>query len=133
MNGVTPGFARSVNHASSIQEGSKEHRLLYWKITGEIHASHDLLKRLRAGSYSYSDTYPIRLKNHFKLTPEVLMEFILGVIVFVLDVWAVIQILRSSASGLAKLLWVLLILVLPLLGFIIWLVGGPKPAKIGAS
>lgn len=54
------------------------------------------------------------------------MEFLLGLVVFVLDVWAIIHVIGSRSSTLAKVLWVLLILVMPVLGFLIWLVAGPR-------
>ncbi|APX25369.1 MAG: hypothetical protein CML50_04965 [Rhodobacteraceae bacterium] len=57
------------------------------------------------------------------------MEFILGFIVLVLDIWAIVSILSSGASTGSKVLWVLLILILPVLGFIIWLIAGPKSAR----
>lgn len=52
-----------------------------------------------------------------------------GFIVLVLDIWAIISIIGSSASTGAKVLWTLLILLLPLLGFIIWLIAGPRSAR----
>ncbi|EPX85053.1 PLDc N-terminal domain-containing protein [Salipiger mucosus] len=59
------------------------------------------------------------------------MEFagIGGFIVLVLDIWAIVSIIGSAASTGAKVLWVLLVLVLPVLGFIIWLIAGPKSAR----
>ena len=42
------------------------------------------------------------------------MEFIFGIIVLVLDIWAIVSIIGSSASTGAKILWVLLILILPI-------------------
>lgn len=56
------------------------------------------------------------------------MEFagIGGVILLVLDVWAIISIISSSATTGAKVLWTLLVLILPLVGFIIWLIAGPR-------
>ena len=48
-----------------------------------------------------------------------------GIIVLILDIWAIIKILQSGASNGEKLLWILLIIVLPLIGFIIWLLAGP--------
>src|SRR5262249_24190014 len=47
-----------------------------------------------------------------------------GIIGLILDIWAVINILQSGASNVEKLLWILLILLLPLIGFIIWLLQG---------
>lgn len=49
-----------------------------------------------------------------------------GLIVLVLDIWAIIKVIQSGASTGAKVIWVLLILVLPIIGFIIWLLAGPK-------
>jgi hypothetical protein len=54
------------------------------------------------------------------------MEFIFGIIVLVLDIWAIVSIIGSSASTGAKILWVLLILILPIVGFIIWFFAGPR-------
>lgn len=52
-----------------------------------------------------------------------------GLILLVLNIWAIISIVGASASTGKKVLWVLLILILPLLGFIIWLIAGPKAAR----
>ncbi len=49
-----------------------------------------------------------------------------GLIVLVLDVWAIVSIVGSSAGVGAKVLWVLLVLLLPVLGFILWLIFGPR-------
>ncbi|MCL3882184.1 PLD nuclease N-terminal domain-containing protein [Marivita sp. GX14005] len=56
------------------------------------------------------------------------MEFILGLIVLVLDIYALVKIWSSAASTGAKVLWTLLILILPVVGFIIWFIAGPKGA-----
>ncbi|MBV7408358.1 PLD nuclease N-terminal domain-containing protein [Maritimibacter sp. DP1N21-5] len=49
-----------------------------------------------------------------------------GLILLALDIWALISIFSSGASTGSKVLWALLVIILPLLGFIIWLVAGPK-------
>jgi ABC-type histidine transport system ATPase subunit len=49
------------------------------------------------------------------------MEYLIGLIG-----WAILKIIGSSASGMSKLLWILLVLVLPFVGFIIWFFAGPK-------
>jgi ABC-type histidine transport system ATPase subunit len=51
-----------------------------------------------------------------------------GLILLVLNVWALISIVGSSASTGSKVLWCLLVLILPLLGFIIWFFAGPRSA-----
>ncbi|MBB3103652.1 PLDc N-terminal domain-containing protein [Azomonas macrocytogenes] len=51
---------------------------------------------------------------------------ILGLIILALDIWAVLNVVRSSADTGKKVLWVLLILILPVLGLIIWALMGPR-------
>ncbi len=57
------------------------------------------------------------------------MKTLLGLIILAADIWAIVQIVRSGASTLSKVLWILLILVLPVLGLIIWLVAGPRRGR----
>ena len=52
----------------------------------------------------------------------------LGFIVLALDIWAIISILKSGATTGSQVLWVLLILLLPVVGLIIWWIAGPKGA-----
>jgi hypothetical protein len=52
-----------------------------------------------------------------------------GLIVLVLDIWAIISIIGSGASTGKKVLWVLLVLVLPIVGFIIWFITGPRSGQ----
>ena len=55
------------------------------------------------------------------------MEYgLLGLIVLIADIYALIKTWQSGVSTGAKLLWTLLILVLPGVGFLIWLIAGPK-------
>ncbi|MEM7508440.1 MAG: PLDc N-terminal domain-containing protein [Pseudomonadota bacterium] len=55
------------------------------------------------------------------------MEYgLLGLLQLALIIWAVLKIMGSGASTGAKVLWILLVVVLPLIGFIIWLLAGPK-------
>ena len=57
------------------------------------------------------------------------MEYgILGLLVLIANVYALVKTWGSGASTGAKLLWTLLILVLPVIGFIVWLLAGPKGA-----
>ncbi len=51
---------------------------------------------------------------------------ILGLIILALDIWAIVRVLQSAASTGAKVLWVIVILVLPVIGLIIWLLAGPR-------
>lgn len=54
---------------------------------------------------------------------------ILGILILVLDIWAIIHIVTSDRSVGHKVLWTLLVLVLPVLGFLIWLFLGPRAVK----
>jgi hypothetical protein len=51
---------------------------------------------------------------------------ILGLIWLIIVIWAVIKVAKSSAGPVPKLLWILILLFLPVLGFIAWLLLGPK-------
>ena len=52
-----------------------------------------------------------------------------GVLVLIADVWAIVNVFGSTASTGAKVGWTVLILLLPVLGFIIWLIAGPRAAR----
>jgi len=47
-------------------------------------------------------------------------------ILLILDLWAIVSVLGSPASTSRKVIWVLVILVLPFIGFIAWLFAGPR-------
>lgn len=51
---------------------------------------------------------------------------LLGLIVLVLDVWALVKIFQSGAGTGSKVLWIVLVLIFPVLGFLFWLLLGPK-------
>lgn len=49
-----------------------------------------------------------------------------GLIILALDLWAILSVVGSNASTTRKVLWILLIAVLPIVGFLIWLIAGPR-------
>jgi hypothetical protein len=51
---------------------------------------------------------------------------VLGILHLALVIYAAVSILGSGASQGAKVLWILLVLVFPLVGLIIWFIAGPK-------
>lgn len=53
-----------------------------------------------------------------------------GLLILAVNIWAIISILGSGISTGRKVLWTLLVLMLPLVGFIIWLVAGPRSAAV---
>ncbi|MGR3545937.1 MAG: PLDc N-terminal domain-containing protein, partial [Roseovarius sp.] len=52
-----------------------------------------------------------------------------GIILLILDIWAIISVVGSGATTGKKVLWVVLVLLLPLLGFILWLLFGPRSGR----
>jgi len=57
------------------------------------------------------------------------MNGLWGLLILAGDVWAIINIAQSSASNEKKALWIVLVLVLPLLGLILWYFLGPRGGK----
>jgi hypothetical protein len=51
---------------------------------------------------------------------------LVGLIVLALDIWAIINILKSGTETGMKIIWVLVIFLLPVLGLIIWAIAGPR-------
>lgn len=51
---------------------------------------------------------------------------LVGLLILIADIWAIINVIKSGAETLHKVLWIVLILVLPLIGLIIWYFAGPK-------
>ncbi|MCC5967709.1 MAG: PLDc_N domain-containing protein [Natronohydrobacter sp.] len=51
---------------------------------------------------------------------------VIGILHLALVIWAAVSILGSGASQGQKVLWILLVLVFPVIGLIIWILAGPK-------
>lgn len=51
---------------------------------------------------------------------------VLGLIVLIADVWAIVNVTQSATGTGAKVGWIVLILLLPVLGLLIWLIAGPR-------
>lgn len=49
-----------------------------------------------------------------------------GLIILILDLWAIVSIIGSAASTGKKVLWCLAVILLPILGFIAWFFFGPR-------
>lgn len=57
------------------------------------------------------------------------MRFEVGffsVLVLIAQIWAAVNIIQSKASTGAKVGWIALVLLVPLVGFLIWLLAGPR-------
>lgn len=51
---------------------------------------------------------------------------IFGLLILIGDIWAIVSTVQSRASTGSKVVWILLILILPLLGLILWFLLGPR-------
>ena len=52
-----------------------------------------------------------------------------GLLVLIGDIWAIINILQSPAGNDKKLLWVVVVVLLPLIGLILWFFMGPRGGR----
>jgi hypothetical protein len=52
-----------------------------------------------------------------------------GLLILAGDIWAIINILQSTASNEKKILWVVVVALLPLVGLILWYFMGPRTGK----
>jgi hypothetical protein len=51
---------------------------------------------------------------------------LVGLLVFCADIYAILTILKSRVTLGTKLLWCLLVFLLPVLGWLIWYFAGPR-------
>lgn len=54
---------------------------------------------------------------------------LIGSLVLILDIWAIVSVVTSNISVSRKVLWTAIIIILPVLGFIIWYLTGPRAAR----
>jgi len=50
---------------------------------------------------------------------------IFGLLILLGDIYAILNIAQSSASNGSKALWILIVLVLPVIGLVVWYFFGP--------
>jgi hypothetical protein len=49
-----------------------------------------------------------------------------GLLILIVDIWAIVTIMQSGSTTEKKVLWVVIVLLLPVLGIVLWyLLGGP--------
>jgi len=58
------------------------------------------------------------------------MYSIIGLLVLALDIFAILKIIQSTASGTEKILWILCVLLFPMVGMVIWFIAGPGDKNI---
>jgi hypothetical protein len=52
-----------------------------------------------------------------------------GILVLAADIWAIINIVQSKSSDGNKVLWVILVILLPVVGLILWFFLGPRNGR----
>ncbi len=62
-----------------------------------------------------------------------MLSGIIGLIVLVLDIYAIVQVLGSAATPVKKVLWSLFIVFAPVLGLLVWYLMGPRSAANPAA
>lgn len=55
---------------------------------------------------------------------------IFGLILLVADIWAIVSVFQSRTTTGKKVFWILLVLILPVIGLILWFLAGPKTEKV---
>lgn len=53
-----------------------------------------------------------------------------GLIILALNIWALVAIINSRVGTGTKVMWSLLVLILPVLGFIVWFFAGPRAQTV---
>lgn len=51
---------------------------------------------------------------------------ILGILILIACVWAIVQTFQSRTTTGTKVFWIVLILILPVIGLILWFFAGPR-------
>ena len=53
------------------------------------------------------------------------MEGLIGLLILIADIYAIVKIAQSSADTAKKVIWILVVLILPIIGLIAWFFAGP--------
>lgn len=53
----------------------------------------------------------------------------LGLLILIFNIYAILNVARSPASSLTRVVWIALILIAPVIGFILWLFLGPREER----
>jgi len=56
-----------------------------------------------------------------------------GLLILAADIWAIINIIQSSASNEKKVIWIVVVLLLPVLGLILWYFLGPRGGSLSQT
>lgn len=58
-----------------------------------------------------------------------MLNVILSVFILIAEVWAILNVAQSRVTTQIKTIWILVILLLPVLGVVIWYFAGPKTGE----
>jgi hypothetical protein len=53
----------------------------------------------------------------------------LGLLILAADIWAIVSTVNSDATTAKKVGWILLVLILPILGLVVWYFAGPRARR----
>ena len=53
----------------------------------------------------------------------------IGLLLLIANIWAIVSTFQSNTTTAKKVLWIAFILVFPFLGFVVWLLIGPRSAS----
>ena len=51
---------------------------------------------------------------------------IIGLLILIADIWAILNVIGSGTTTGKKVLWIVIILIFPVVGLIVWFLAGPK-------
>jgi hypothetical protein len=85
-------------------------------------------KRSRDGELDF-DTTDRHVTQGEGLSMNMGYNGLLGLLILAGDIWAIINIFQSSATNGKKLVWILIVLLLPLLGLLLWFFVGPRDGR----
>jgi hypothetical protein len=54
---------------------------------------------------------------------------LIGLLIFIADIWAILNIAQSSSENLKKAIWIVIIVFLPVLGLVLWFLFGPRGGR----
>lgn len=54
---------------------------------------------------------------------------IFGFLILLADIWAIVNVMQSGAATGKKVLWIVIVLLLPVVGLILWYLLGPRTGR----
>jgi len=87
--------------------------------------SNETVLSLRLSNWTSGETEMGDLATYFWIA--------VAAIILLVDLWVMVSVFRSDKSDAVKVLWALILLVLPVVGLAIWGVAGPRGIKRGTG